>query len=81
MATTVMRPPVPLGIAVILFVEEFPDQPPGRVHVYEVAPATGVMLYVCCTPLHTATAPAIGPGDAGALPEFTVSVCGVEVPQ
>ena len=47
---------------VMLVLVELPPHPLGSVHVYEEAPGTDAMLYVCATPLHTSIAPRIGPG-------------------
>jgi hypothetical protein len=44
-----------------------------------VAPATGVILYVCAMPLQTAVAPLIGPGAGAGAPEVTASVAKAEV--
>jgi len=38
-----MVPPVELAVVEILVVEEVPAQPPGKVHVYDVAPETAVI--------------------------------------
>jgi hypothetical protein len=78
-ATTVIVPPVPVGVVVMLFVEDVPDQPPGNVHVYEVAPDTGVTLYVCATPLQTAVGPLMGPGAGAAAPDVTARLVGDDV--
>ena len=43
-ATTLTVPAVVVGVTEILFVVEVPDQPPGKVHVYEAAPATAFVL-------------------------------------
>jgi hypothetical protein len=50
LAITLTLPAVALGVAEILVVVEVPVQPPGKVHVYEVAPATAAMLYVVAIP-------------------------------
>jgi hypothetical protein len=42
-AVTVIFPLVGLAVVEILFVVDVPVQPPGNVHVYEVAPATAVI--------------------------------------
>jgi hypothetical protein len=41
-AVTEISPPVVPAVTVIEFVVELPVQPEGRVHVYDVAPLTGV---------------------------------------
>lgn len=43
-AVTEMVPPAAPGVVLMLAVVEEPDHPPGSVHVYDVAPLTGVML-------------------------------------
>ena len=45
-ATTLIRPSLPSTLITIEFVVDAPDQLLGTVHVYEVAPATGVTEYV-----------------------------------
>ena len=44
LATTEIVPPVVVAVAVMLGVVDVPVQPPGNVHVYDVAPLTGLML-------------------------------------
>ena len=50
LATTVTLPAVALGVADMLTVVDVPVQPPGNVHVYDVAPATAETLYVFAVP-------------------------------
>jgi hypothetical protein len=50
LATTLTLPAVNVGVAEMLVVVEVPVQPPGKVHVYDVAPATAAMLYVVAVP-------------------------------
>jgi hypothetical protein len=42
-AATVISPLVAPAVVVILFVELVPVQPPGKVHVYDVAPPTAAI--------------------------------------
>ncbi len=80
-AVTVTLPLVADVVVVNEAVVEVPDHPPGRVHVYDVAPLTGVMLYVWLVPLHTAALPLMGPGTAGTPVEATARLCGALEPQ
>ena len=61
-AVTEIFPLVAPGVAVIDVEPELPLQPDGKVHVYDVAPVTAAMLYVCETPWHTVVVPVIAPG-------------------
>jgi hypothetical protein len=79
-AVTVTLPDVALAVVEMLVVVEVPVQPPGKVHVYEVAPATAAILYVLADPEHTVVFPVIVPGVAGAEPGVTAKVLAVEVP-
>jgi len=72
-AVTVTFPLVELAVAEILFVVDVPIQPTGIVHVYDVAPATAVTLYVLVVPEHIAAVPEIAPGVVGDV--FTVIAC------
>ena len=78
LATTEIVPPVVPGVAEIELVIDVPVHPVGKVQVYEVAPPTGVMEYVCATPLHTVLSPAIAPGAGGAEPAVTARTLAVE---
>lgn len=66
-AITLMVPPVLPTMATIVLADEVPVHPEGRVHVYELAPATEAMLYVCTVFAHGAVAPVIFPGCSGRL--------------
>ena len=70
MAVTLIVPPVLPVVTLIVFVVELPDHPEGKVHAYEVAPATGMMVYVCDVPVHGEAAPEIFPGCNGKLFPF-----------
>jgi hypothetical protein len=80
-AVTLTLPAVALGVAEILVVVEVPVQPPGKVHVYEVAPATAAILYVVATPEHGVVEPVIVPGVAGVEDGVTAKVLADDVPQ
>jgi hypothetical protein len=49
-ADTDMVPPAEPTVAVMKLVVELPLHPDGKVHVYEVAPVTAAILYVCDDP-------------------------------
>jgi hypothetical protein len=78
-AVTDIVPPAAIGVTKMLFVLLVPTHPAGNVQLYEVAPLTGAVLYVCDTPLHTAVEPLIGLGCVGAAPELTERVLAAEV--
>ncbi len=61
-AITVIFPVVPVAVALILFVTLLPFQPLGRVQVYELAPLTGVILYMFVLPTQISALPLITPG-------------------
>lgn len=44
LAVTVISPPLIPAVALIKLVDDVPDQPEGRVQVYEVAPEIGLTL-------------------------------------
>ena len=82
---TEILPLVALEVVVIEVVEDVPDQPPGKVHVYDVAPATGEILYVLDVPEQIAVFPVINPGWAGVghgetmiVPFIPIEACGVQ---
>jgi hypothetical protein len=50
------------AVVLMLVVVDVPLQPPGNVHVYDVAPATGAIEYVCALPEQTVVFPVIVPG-------------------
>ena len=58
-----------------------PLQPDGSVHEYDVAPGTGLILYVSSDPEHTVSLPVIGPGLARAAITVTGNVFAVLCPQ
>jgi hypothetical protein len=62
LAVTEIFPPAAPAVAFMLVVVDVPVQPPGNVQVYEVAPATGEIEYVCELPAHTVVFPVMGPG-------------------
>ena len=64
-AVTEIVPPFAPGVAVIDVEAELPLHPDGKVHVYDVAPFTAVILYVCEVPWHTVVVPVIAPGCSG----------------
>jgi hypothetical protein len=61
-AVTEMSPPTVPAVTVMELVVELPVHPAGSVHVYDVAPLTAVMEYVCCAPWQTVALPEIAPG-------------------
>lgn len=62
LAVTEIVPPVVLDVAEMLVELDVPVQPPGNVHVYEVAPATDAILYVFVVPAQIVEVPEIVPG-------------------
>src|ERR1043165_5075842 len=81
LATTVILPPVGPAVALRVSVEEPPDQPLGRVQVYEVAPATGEMVKVPVLPSHKLSGPLMVVGVVAVGITYTANVCAVELPQ
>jgi hypothetical protein len=73
-AVTVIFPLVELVVVLIEFVVEVPVHPPGKVQVYDVAPATAVTLYVFDDPEQTDIFPEILPGIAGVVLTVTAKV-------
>ena len=80
-AVTVIFPLVALAVALMLFVVDVPVQPPGNVHVYDVAPATAAIEYVFVVPEQIVAVPEIVPGVAGIVFTTTAKVCPEEFPQ
>lgn len=64
-ALTEIVPPEEPGVAEMLVVVEFPLQPEGSVQVYDAAPDTAEMEYVCTVPWQRLVAPVMFPGCAG----------------
>ena len=64
-AVTEMLPLVALAVVLIEFVVEVPVHPVGNVQLKEVAPLTGVTLYVLVDPEQIVVVPLIVPGVAG----------------
>jgi len=59
-ALTDIVPDVVLEVTAILLVVDVPDQPAGRVQMYDVAPATGAAVYtVPVNDTHTVSGPLI----------------------
>lgn len=79
-AVTVIFPLVALAVVLIEFVVDVPLQPPGSVHVYDVAPATAVTEYVFEEPEQMVALPEILPGVAGTGVTVTANACAVELP-
>jgi hypothetical protein len=79
-AVTVIFPEVELAVVVMLFVVDVPVQPPGKVHVYDVAPATELTEYVLLLPEHTVAEPEIDPGVVGTVTTETKRLEEVVVP-
>jgi hypothetical protein len=71
-AITEIVPPLAPATTFIEVEDELPLQPEGKVQVYEVAPVTAEILYVCEAPGITVVAPEIVPGCAGIA--FTVTL-------
>ena len=69
------------GVAVMLVPVLFPLQPAGSVHMYDVAPLTAGMEYVCCITAQTAEIPEMATGCAGMAADVTASVALVDAPQ
>ena len=80
-AETLIFPLVELAVAVMDVEKELPDQPEGNVQVYEVAPATGVMLYILVLPSQTDAEPLMLPGVAGMVLTVTLWVSTADEPQ
>jgi hypothetical protein len=80
-AVTVIFPLVELTVTEILLVVDVPVQPPGNVHVYDVAPATAVTEYVFVVPEQIVVVPEIVPGVVGIVFTVIAKVCAVEFPQ
>lgn len=73
-AATATVPEVLPAVTVMLFVVELPDQPPGKLQEYEVAPLTLATLYVTDAPAHGAALPEIAPGCEGEVQLASVTV-------
>ena len=80
LAATEMLPDDGPTVAVIVVPVELPDHPDGRDQVYDVAPLTAEMLYVCEVPSQGLALPVIVPGWAGTDCTVTASVCVVLLP-
>ena len=72
LATTEIIPPAVPTVALIELVIEDPVQSPGKLQVYELAPLTGVTVYVCNVPAITLIGPKILVGLAGNV--FTIKL-------
>ena len=81
MAITITFPLVEPAVAVIELVVEVPVQPEGNVHVYDVAPLTGVTEYVFTAAWHVVVLPVIVPGVTGIELTETANVWATEEPQ
>ena len=79
-ADTVIVPPLAPDVTLIVFVVEDPVQPPGNVQLYDVAFATGVMLYIFTEFAHTLALPAITPGVPGIGETVTDMIWAADVP-
>ena len=66
-ATTLIEPELWSTLITIVFVVETPDQPPGKVQVYDVALATEAATYVFKLFNPTAVGPVIDAGAAGTV--------------
>ena len=73
-AVTVIFPLAEPAVALIELEVDVPDHPDGNVHVYEVAPLTGVIEYVLITLSQVVVLPAMLPGVAGIALTVYVSV-------
>jgi hypothetical protein len=62
---TLTFPLAVLAVVVILFELEVPVHPPGKLQLYEVAPATVLIEYVFVVPEHIVAVPEIVPGIDG----------------
>jgi len=80
-AATRITPPFGPAVALMLLPVELPLHPSGNDQVYDVAPLTGVMLYVCGVPWHGVVLPVTAPGCPGADWTVTPRVRGVPGPQ
>jgi hypothetical protein len=76
-----MLPLVEPEVVDIVLVELDPDQPPGNIHVYEVAPLTVDIEYVLLLPEQIVVGPVMVPGVSGILLTDTARVCAVLEPQ
>ena len=76
-----MVPPLDPAVVFMLDATDEPLQPLGNVHVYDVAPDTGVTEYEFEVVAHTDAGPEITPGVAGAARITTAFVCAGELPQ
>jgi hypothetical protein len=81
LAATDRFPLVAPTIALIDVEAEVPVHPEGKVHIYEVAPVTAEILYVCEKPWHTAELPDIEPGCAGVEATVTLNIRAVLIAQ
>jgi hypothetical protein len=79
-AVTLMFPLEP-AVAVIEFVVDVPDHPEGSVQVYEVAPVTEAIEYVCDDVWQTVADPVTAPGADGTVLTVMVAVLAALVPQ
>ena len=75
-ALTLKVPPVLPAVAVMALPADEPLHPEGKVHTYDVAPATGATVYTALLPAHTAEGPLMLPGCTGVL--LTVITSGAE---
>jgi hypothetical protein len=70
-----------LDVVLMVFVLEVPVHPPGKVQVYETAPATLVIEYVFELPEQIVLFPVINPGVPGIEFTLTRKIEGVDEPQ
>ena len=75
LATTTIFPPETPATVPMLFDVLVPDQPDGKVHVYEVAPTAIAVLYTFVEPGQTVVAPLILPVRTGTAPMLIVNDC------
>jgi hypothetical protein len=80
-AETVILPPLVFAVVLIEAVDELPDQPPGRVQLYDVAPATGVTEYTLDVFSQMDGLPLIAMGEAGISATLTTIVWNTDAPQ